>query len=326
MPLFPQLRPTFEAALRDVTSKDVRMRTAAAKALGSNVEGREDQAKRALRSLLDDPSGDVRTAAIESLGRLRDRDALDTILARFDDGDPVVRQIAILAAGDIGDRRALQPLLRLLRHDAPDVRFQAVAALAALSREEVEPDEILDRFGELVTDDDPLVRENLADALGALEVKEAEPSLERLLGDEHMGVRRAAAIGLARTKNPAGIDELVKALSDRDRLFEAAWALGEIADPRAAEPLARLAKAFFSPLLAKAAAGMALAKIGDPRGIEALRGALTALRADARSYAAEVAGDLGLVELRPELEALSRRPRGADPEVVAAALAKLGGD
>jgi hypothetical protein len=50
---------------------------------------------------------------------------------------------------------------------------------------------------------------------------------------------------------------------------------------------------------------------------------MTAFRADGRSLAAEMGGELGIVELVPELVALSERPRGADLETVAHALGEL---
>lgn len=316
--LFPPLKPKLSAALRDVGSKDPRARAAAAEALGDAPPDRAEEAKRALRPLVDDTIASVRASAIDSLGRLKDEEVLDDVIARFEDGDPLVRQIALIAAAQIGDRRALKPLLKMLDRDEPDVRFQAVASVANLA-----PDEAVDPLSRMTTDVDPEVREHLAEALGSLEDAAAEPALERLVDDEEHRVRRAAAIALARTGNDAGASELVLALADPDRCFEAAWALGELGVDDAREPLARLAGAFFKPLMMKAAAGAALVRLGDPRGTETLRRVLTAFRSDARSYAAQMVGELRLTALRPELERLRANPRGADPAVVAEALAKL---
>ena len=54
MRLFPPLRPKLSAALRDVSSKDPRARAAAAEALGDAPKDRSEEAKAALRPLIDD--------------------------------------------------------------------------------------------------------------------------------------------------------------------------------------------------------------------------------------------------------------------------------
>ena len=316
--LFPPLKPKLSAAFRDVASDNARARAAAADSLGGAPESRADEARDALRPLADDADGGVRAAAIASLGRLEDVEALDVILARFDDLDPTVRQIAIMAAAEIGDPRALPALERALRRDEPDVRFQAVASLARLGGADA-----VDALARLVDDADPEVRAHLADALGSIEDAAAVAPLTELLADEEGIVRTAAAIGLARCGDDGGADELVLALNDKERCFEAAWALGELEVEAAREPLARLAAALFKPLAIKAAAAAALVRIGDPRGEPALRKVLLALRSDARGYAAQMAGELRLASFAPDLAKLAKRPRGADPVVVAEALAKL---
>lgn len=318
MGLFPPLRPNFDAALRDAGSKDARSRAAAANALGAPPEGREDEAKRALRPLIDDAVAAVRSGAIESLGQLRDARAVDDIIARFDDGDPMVRQVAVMAAGALGDARAVSPLRRALRRDEPEVRFQALASLAAVA-----PAEAAEPLSRLARDPDLEVRAHLAEVLGSLEDPAAEEGLSVLLEDEVQEVRRSAAIALARIGVDTGATILIDTLTDRDRCFEAAWAIGELRVERAREPLARLASATFKPLASRAAAAAALVRLDDPRGAPALGRVLMAFRSDARGYAAQLVGELELVEFVPELVKLARRPRGADPMAIAEALAKL---
>ncbi|HJL19761.1 MAG TPA: HEAT repeat domain-containing protein [Sandaracinaceae bacterium LLY-WYZ-13_1] len=317
-PLFPPLRPKHGAALRDVDSRDARARAAAAEALGQPPAGHEDEAKEALRPLADDPVAGVRAAAIASLGHLADADALDLVLARFEDGDPTVRQVALIAAAEIGDARAGPALRRALSSPHPEVRFQAVASVALLA-----PDGAVEDLAALADDPDPLVRAHLADALGALEDPRAADALAPMLEDEATEVRRAAGIALGRIGDRRAVAALVETLDDKERCFEAAWALGELGAREAVEPLARVAAAFLKPLAVKAAAGAALVRLGDPRGVPALRGVLTALRSDARSYAVQLVGELELEALASEVAKLAARPRGADPVVVARALRRL---
>lgn len=318
MPFFPPLKPKFSAALRDVASKDARARAAAAEALGAPPEGSEDDALAALVPLIEDPVAAVRAAAVSSLGLLRDSAALEAILACFEDGDPTVRQIAVMAAAELGDADAVPALRRALRSDHAEVRFQALASLATLA-----PDEAATALPRLVDDRDPEVRAHLAEAMGALEDPRTADALARLLEDREGAVRRAAAIGLGRIGDERAIPQLVAALSDDDRCFEAAWALGEMRARAATEPLAKIAEAFLRPLAVKAAAAAALVRLGDPRGAPALRKVLRALRSDARSYAVQLVGELELAELAPDVVELATRPRGADPVVVAEALARL---
>ena len=82
--LFPPLKPKLSAAFRDVTSENVRARAAAAESLGGAPPDRADEARAALRPLIDDTSGSVRASAIASLGRLKDRKAVDDIVGRFE--------------------------------------------------------------------------------------------------------------------------------------------------------------------------------------------------------------------------------------------------
>jgi len=316
--LFPPLRPHFGAALRDVASANPRARSAAAEALGAAPAGRAEEAKEALRPLVDDTSGAVRCAAIASLGRLKDAEALDDIVARFEDLDPTVRQVALIAAGDVGDPSVAPALERALKRDEPEVRFQALASLATL----LGPDAIAP-LSTCLDDDDAEVRAHLAEALGSLEVEAAVEPLAALLTDRAARVRQSAAMGLARCGDASGADELVGLLTDRDRAFEAAWALGELKVEGAEEPLARLAASVLKPLAVRAAAAAALVRLEDPRGEPVLRRVIRAFRSDARGYAAQLIGELRLASLAPEVAKLVDRPRGADPVVVVEALSKL---
>ena len=319
MGLFPPARPHFDAALRDVQARSPGARTLAAHSLGAPPPGRETEAKEGLRRLADDMHAEVRVAALSALGALRDAGAIELVLARVEDGDPTVRQVALLAAGDIGGDRASQYMLEAVADPRPDVRFQAAGALAQLAPEGAAV--ALRRRARL--EEDPEVRARLADALGALEDAGSADALAALLEDATAGVRQAAAIALARVGDARGARELVPALSDRERGFEAAWALGEIGAREAIEPIASLAARLTQPLPFRAALGAALVRLGDPRGALVLRKVLRAWRADGRSYAAELVGELGALELAGDLCELADRPRGADPIVVAAALGKL---
>ncbi|MGF1467012.1 MAG: HEAT repeat domain-containing protein [Sandaracinaceae bacterium] len=314
----PPLPPRFEAALRDVHSRKVTARWMAAEALGRAPAGRRADAIDALWILADDAAAEVRATALSALGNLRAVEALDLLLARFDDGDPTVRQVAMVAAADLDDPRTLDAFRRALTAAHPDVRFQAVDAIAALS-----PDagaELAPR----VDDDDDEVRAQLADVLGTVDGAAAAEALGLLLGDPTPRVQRAAALSLARRGDGTGLGLVLEAIDDAERRYEAVRALGLLGAEEAAEPLARLAGSLLKPLSLRAEAGAALVRLGDRRGVAALRQVLGALRSEGRSYAAQLVGELGLSELAPHVAALAQRPRGADPLAVATALSALG--
>ena len=125
-------------------------------------------------------------------------------------------------------------------------------------------------------------------ALGALAV---EPHIAALK-DENSDVRQAAAYALGEIKDPRAVEPLIAALKDEDSDVRkaAARALGEIKDPRAVEPL--IAALEDEELRVRAAAAEALVKIGAP-AVEPLIAALEDEELRVRAAAAEALGQIG---------------------------------
>jgi hypothetical protein len=136
-------------------------------------------------------------------------------------------------------------------------------------------------------------------------------------------VRHEAALALAGLGDDRGAAVLMDALDAPEAAIAAAMALGELRVERAREPLAKIAGRFWISPLMRAAVGGALARLDDPRGISALRAAMHALRADGRGLAVMIAGELVLDALAEDVAVLARKPRGADPVVVAETLGRL---
>lgn len=320
MSLFlPPLRPTLEAALRDVTAQRASARAAAAEVLADAGEGDErDQARAALAKLAGDAEPEVRWAALAGLGRIGDASVLDAILPRFDDEAPQVREVAVIAAGKIGEPRAVARIRRALADPNPEVRFQAVVSLVELEGEDARV-AVFPALG----DEDAHVRANAAAALATLEPDPATSDrIAKLLRDSDPAVRFEAALALAKARDRRASSELARHLDD-DRAFEAIEAIAALGASDRADDLAKVARSFLKPLALKAAAAAALARLGDPRGIDVLRDVARAFRSEGRTYVAEAIGMLGLDELAPELALLAQRPRGADLAVVLDAIAKL---
>ena len=303
----PPLPPHFHAALRDVDAKRPESRMAAAERLG-RAEGEErDAAIDGLARLAKDSHAGVRATAMAALGLLADERRLEIVLAGLDDAFPEVREFAALALGQIGGARAREALRGALRHAGPEVRFHAVTGLAELDPEHAGSD-----LSPLLDDADHDVRAQVVVALASLDAPHLSGHLARGLSDPAWGVQLEAALALAARKDTRGEPVLLVALARRERIPEVTQALARLASQAAREPLAALATAWLTPPAVRASAGAALTRLGDPRGVPALRRVLHGLRSDARSYAVELTRDLDASELGGDLARLAERPRGTD--------------
>jgi HEAT repeat protein len=213
-----------------------------------------------LRAALQDDYSGVRRAAARALGRLRDVESLDALIAALK--DPSAREAAAIALGQIGDPRAIEPLTTSLSNADYDTRQAAALAISEIDVN------VLLRFVQdkdvrvrrpvvralgrakshgalqpLVTalqDSDESVRAYAAEALGQIRDKRAvQPLRERLEKDVSSYVRGTAAKALGKLKDPRAIQPLVNALNDKAPYVRenAVDALHEIADPRALEAL-----------------------------------------------------------------------------------------
>jgi HEAT repeat protein len=123
---------------------------------------------------------------------------------------------------------------------------------------------------------------------------ESTGSLERevaLLDDRREWKRATAAFALGDMASPRAIPPLLAALDDREEAVRgaAARSLGRLAAVDAVKPLVH---AFSAGRLARAVAGQALLAIG-PSALPALRELLDADEAEAREFAVELVGLLG---------------------------------
>jgi len=70
--------------------------------------------------------------AANILGRLKARDAVDTLIKSLGDHASVARREVLLALGELGDTRAAEAVAANLYHDLPDVRTAAATALTKI--------------------------------------------------------------------------------------------------------------------------------------------------------------------------------------------------
>jgi HEAT repeat protein len=157
---------------------------------------------------------------------------LDSLVADLTGGDESRAEAAVRGLAALG-RSVLPALEALLASPEPDRRWWAVRALAEI--------------------DDP----------------GAPALLKAALNDIDPSVRECAALALRHRPHAGAIPDLVRALSDSDRLLAhlAADALAAAGSP-AVEPLIRVLED--GPAIARTEAARALAKIADPRSIPTL--------------------------------------------------------
>ncbi len=224
-----------DALVRLIGDDDVGVRANAVWALGRIGDKRVG---RQLRESLGDPEGMVRTAAAYSLGTLEVEDATDELLRVLrSDREKRVRRTAAWALGTMEAKRAGDGLVTALRSEQDkDVREMIVWALGTLEAKSAVAalTEVLRRD----TSED--VRESAAWALGSIEDASAAAALgEALNSDQRPEVRATAAWALGQFELREAPSGLIEAVSDAnaDVRTRAAWALSEIRDARALDPL-----------------------------------------------------------------------------------------
>jgi HEAT repeat protein len=184
-----------------------------------------------IRHLLGDPQRDVRAAALAALVRREVPDARALARRALHDEDGFVRGTAVRLLGELEDLESAGPLAeRLIQDPDPQVRQQAAEALGALGAGA--PPEAL-----AVGLDDPVDMVRAA-CVGALAPGTAQDALlRRLAEDPSWEVRAAAAQALAAKPDPIIVAAIEAALADPNEYVRAAaaGALGR-STPAAHEP------------------------------------------------------------------------------------------
>ncbi|MDX2012817.1 MAG: HEAT repeat domain-containing protein [Myxococcaceae bacterium] len=157
-------------------------------------------------------------------------------------------------------------VVRLLTDKQVEVR---VAGLA-LAAEVLPPAEAKDVLVRNMTDTAHRVRVEAVGRLADLALPEARGALAVALEDELFPVRFEAARGMVALQHSAGLETLIQALEDGDLRFRAAAALAELGNKDAVPALKKVFKGWFLPAFDKTQLAGALARLGDPDGVEHL--------------------------------------------------------
>lgn len=242
-----------------------------------------------LIATLSDPVREVRLAAVEALGGLKDTVAIRALIEVLKkDTEAMVRRAAAWSLGELDDPRAIPALSDALRGDT-----------------------------------DVEVRRNAAHALGEIEDARAVPALsDALRRDRDITVRKAVVQALSDIEDPASAAVLFPVLKDSDPEMRqlAAEALGSIENLNSVDELMPLVRDDVAEV--RRAAVQALGSLEDKKALPALARALGDSDVEVRRAAAQAIGDLD--ELHQAPPELIRALRDADPEVRQNAVQALG--
>jgi HEAT repeat protein len=193
----------------------------------------------AIMEATSDSEPQVQIAAVNALRRLRERGAVVRLIERLDDPNPHVRAATARALGDLGDKTAAVKIVRLLGDENGYVRGAAAEALGKLGdRSSIGP------LIEVLTGGRAPSTEGRQDfIIGA--GKEFVANLE--LTEVQQKTRAIEALGALRATE--AVDPIIGSglrASDPTIRAASAYALGQIGDRRAVEPLQDTVRGYYA--------------------------------------------------------------------------------
>lgn len=157
-------------------------------------------------------------------------------------------------------------VVRLLNDSQVEVRCAGLA----LAAEVLPPAEAKDVLVRNLADRAHRVRVEAVGRLADLALPDARGALAAALEDEIFPVRFEAARGMVALNHPAGLETLLTALEDPDLRFRAAAALAQLGNRDALPKLKKAFHGWFLPAFDKTQLAGAMARLGDPEGVEHL--------------------------------------------------------
>lgn len=180
------------------------------------LAGREDK----LIKALEDPKGEIRSAAADALGELKSTAAVDPLAKLFSDTDSAARKSSAKALVSIGGAQASEHLIGVLKLKDFDMRLIAATGLGSLKAANAAP-----ALATTLDDEKDTIRCAAAESLGKIGLEESSNPLVNKLVSGSDELRLAIVQALAFTKGQAAINGLVSALADKNKeVFSAAMA------------------------------------------------------------------------------------------------------
>jgi len=265
---------------------------------------------------LQDQYASRRMLTVEALSKIDDERTIEPLIAALKDKDPDVVWRAAAALGDKGNNRAIEPLITTLKHNDLAVQHFVAAALVKIGEPAVKP-----LITVLKNTNPDSFRVKAITVLGKISNKHAvEPLIATLKYTGSDAMRAAAAIALGKIGDKRAVEPLILALKDMYSIlqYEAATALVKIGEP-AVEPLITVLK-LADTNITRAAAAIALGKIGDKRAVEPLILALKDMDSILQYEAATALVKIG----EPAVEPLITRLKDASDLMIIIVIRVLG--
>jgi cyclophilin family peptidyl-prolyl cis-trans isomerase len=270
-----------DAALRLARDGDPEVRAFALRAIGRLGAERtaDPRLAVALAPAFRESEWRLRALAARAAGATRTRFATADLLHALDDPSTNVREAAVAALGELPplgagvEERVCGALAALASDPLPGIRFRAGASLArrrgAMGLESLAP---------FLDDADPFVASRVVGALGPLRDEGFHALLRRRTGDRDRAVRASALEALAAYRDARDEALLVRALRDADWVVAtvAAEALGQEGSAASIPALERAfaARRGFDEAETRAAIVATLAKIARPADARVVREAM----------------------------------------------------
>jgi HEAT repeat protein len=191
-----------------LASKDVKMRTNAARTMG--LTGSADAVDPLIVAVTDVDSN-VRSEAVASLGLIQSPKAVPTLIKALNDSYWLVRSEAADALGHEKDVSAVGPLLDTVSDPDTNVASSAETALVALTQVK---GVTADMFAAHLNDVNPKIAMISAICLAVMKDPRATPVLIKLAASPDVATRLHAVKGLGETGDPAVIPTLRQTLHD----------------------------------------------------------------------------------------------------------------
>lgn len=157
-----------------------------------------------------------RLAAAEALGKIGDRNAVESLIDIVSDENEksiYVRESAAIALGMIGDMRAVDPFLSILeakKNFLDKFTFLKERVIEALGKIDFSSNRrVITVFKNALLDESPQVRLNAVESLMNSNCEEAVPLIKKMLYDPDEEVSRSSVIALYNLEGKSALDEIL---------------------------------------------------------------------------------------------------------------------
>ncbi|MFH1837011.1 MAG: HEAT repeat domain-containing protein [Candidatus Omnitrophota bacterium] len=202
----------------------------------------------------------ARVAALRIIASVKDERAEDDVAILLKDPNHMVRQEAAKTLGIIGKKDSSVDALRKLLGDFyPNVRFNAIRAMASMARAK-DTDVFISALG----DYDPRIRKFAVVALGELRSKEAVPYLSQMVRDMDPEVRLELARAFGNIATADCLEPLVWLVSDPSPEIRglAVEEIGTIKEGDREAALVSITESIYPDVIAKGIRGLTDIKSG----------------------------------------------------------------